>query len=327
MSVGRTGERGAALLSVLLLVAVMAVIAAVMLDRMNLAARLAGNGQAMLQARLYSASAERIATARIGQLVAANKNRTVDPAGMLGRDTPLPLARGTVIARIEDGGNCFNVNSLVAGSAEQLSFRPSAQTQLRALMLSLEIPENEAIPLSDAMVDWIDTDNQPQINGAEDSAYAGVAVPYRTAGRLIVDLSELRAVKGMSPQIFTRLRPWLCALPPAELSPINVNTLRPEQARLIAMLAPQAVPVDRAQQLIMARPPQGVAAVADFLKPMTGGNATLFGPEAIGQLQTRSRWFLVRTQTRVDSLELEEEFLVDTSGTSARVVARSFGEQ
>ncbi len=62
--------------------------------------------------------------------------------------------------------------------------------------------------------------------------------PYRTGNTLFADPGELRAVAGMTPEIYPRLRPWLCALPISDLSPININTLRPEQAPLLAMLAP-----------------------------------------------------------------------------------------
>ncbi len=55
------GEKGAALLTVLLLVAVMAVISATALDRLRLSTRLAVNGAAMAQARAYTLAAEGIA--------------------------------------------------------------------------------------------------------------------------------------------------------------------------------------------------------------------------------------------------------------------------
>ena len=65
----------------------MAVIAALMLDRLNLAARLAANGQAMTQARLYATSAETLAMARIKALVETSQERTVDRTGLLASPT------------------------------------------------------------------------------------------------------------------------------------------------------------------------------------------------------------------------------------------------
>jgi general secretion pathway protein K len=127
-------ERGAALLSVLLLVAVMAVIAAVMLDRLNLATRLAGNGQAMTQARLRhqrgnGGNGPAQGAGRCGRSPHGRPHR------LLGREFPLPLPRGAARVRIDDAGNCFNVNSLVQQGVDgTFTLRPVALTQLRALM-------------------------------------------------------------------------------------------------------------------------------------------------------------------------------------------------
>ncbi|PMZ86328.1 hypothetical protein, partial [Pseudomonas sp. FW305-42] len=54
-------ERGAALLTVLLLVAVIAVLAGVALEKLRLATRLGGNAVALDQARAFSFAAETLA--------------------------------------------------------------------------------------------------------------------------------------------------------------------------------------------------------------------------------------------------------------------------
>jgi general secretion pathway protein K len=319
-------ERGAALLSVLLLVAVMAVIAAVMLDRLNLAARLAGNGQAMTQARLYATSAETLAMARIKAMVDTSQDRTVDRNGLLGREFPLPLARGTVMARVDDAGNCFNLNSLVEADVQgTLRLRLVGLNQMRALMAGLAIPQAEAATISDSIADWIDTDNNPAPNGAEDETYQGSSVPYRTAGRLIGDVSEIRAVRGMTPQFYERLRPWVCALPAAELSPVNVNTLRPDQALLLSMLGPQALPVDRARALLAARPALGWANAEDALRGVAGSGEG--GALPLGQLKVRSRWFLLTQTVTVDSAMVEEQALIDVGDNPPRVAFRTWGDR
>ncbi|QOV93072.1 type II secretion system minor pseudopilin GspK [Novosphingobium sp. ES2-1] len=317
-------ERGAALLSVLLLVAMMAVIAALMLDRLNLATRLAANGQAMTQARLYAASAETLAMARIKALVETSQERTVDRSGLLGRDFPLPLPRGTVMARVDDAGNCFNLNSLVEADVQgALRLRLVGLGQMRALMKGLAIPEAEAAIISDSVADWIDSDNAPAPNGAEDDSYQGRAVPYRTAGRLISDVSEIRAVRGMTPQFYERLRPWLCALPGADLSPINVNTLRPDQALLLTMIAPQAIPAQRARAMLAARPALGWKSPDEALRGVGGEGAAV----PLNQLQVRSRWFLLMQTVTVDSVSVEEQALIDVGVNPPRVAFRSWGDR
>lgn len=317
-------ERGAALLSVLLLVAMMAVIAALMLDRLNLATRLAANGQAMTQARLYATSAETLAMARIKALVETSEERTVDRSGLLGRDFPLPLPRGTVMARVDDAGNCFNLNSLVEADVQgALRLRLVGLGQMRALMKGLAIPEAEAAIISDSVADWIDSDNAPAPNGAEDDSYQGRAVPYRTAGRLISDVSEIRAVRGMTPQFYERLRPWLCALPGADLSPINVNTLRPDQALLLTMIAPQAIPAQRARAMLAVRPALGWKSPDEALRGVGGEGAAV----PLNQLQVRSRWFLLTQTVTVDSVSVEEQALIDVGVNPPRVAFRSWGDR
>lgn len=311
-------ERGAALLSVLLLVAVMAVLAAVMLDRLNLATRLAGNAQAMMRARLAATSAESVALARIKPLVDAQGDRTVDPNGLLGRDVPFSLAGAAITARIDDAGNCFNVNSLVQQDIDgNLTLRIVALDQVRALMAQLGVEQNEAARLSDAMADWIDSDSAPLPNGAEDETYRALSVPYRTANRLVVDLTELRAVRGMTAPLYQRLRPWLCALPMPDLSPIQLNTLRPDQAPLLAMLAPETLAPARARGLIASRPALGWASTADAFRGLGIAPA---------QATVRSRWFLLTQTVRVDSVDLEEQALIDTGVTPARIAFRSWGD-
>jgi len=318
-------ERGAALLSVLLLVAVMAVIAAVMLERLNLATRLAVNSQAMAQARLYALSAENIVASRLGALVAIDRSRTVDPGGMLDRETPLPLSRGSVTVTVTDRGNCFNVNSLVSGDGERTRLNLPALQQLRRLMDSLQVPVQSAIIISDSLADWIDADQDPQVNGAEDSYYQSLPVPYRTPGRRIVDLSELRAVRGMDEPTYQRLRPWLCALPGGERAVINLNTLRPDQARLVTALAPGTLSAAQVHGLLAGRPANGWSTLNQAIAPLARAGAPL-GPAQLRQLGVSSRWFEARLVIRVDSVVLEERALIDAQLEPARVVARSWGE-
>ncbi len=226
--------------------------------------------------------------------------------------------------RVDDAGNCFNLNSLVEAEAQgALKLRVVGLNQLRALMAGLAIPEAEAAVASDAIADWIDSDNVPAPNGAEDETYQGTTIPYRTAGRMIGDVSEIRAVRGMTPQFYERLRPWLCALPGADLSPININTLRPDQALLLTMLSPKTIPIERSRALLARRPALGWASADDALS--SAGGET--GGVPLNQLQVRSRWFAVTQVVTVDSAVVEEQALIDVGSNPPRVVFRSWGDR
>ncbi len=113
MGAERSSERGAALLTVLLLVALIAVLAGTALEKLRLATRLGGNAVAMDQARAYGLAAETLALTKISDLLARDNSRVTLAGGWSGRPMPLPVPGGLATARVVDGGNCFNLNSLV----------------------------------------------------------------------------------------------------------------------------------------------------------------------------------------------------------------------
>jgi general secretion pathway protein K len=73
---------------------------------------------------------------------------------------------------------------------------------------------------TDLLIDWIDSDNSPQTQGAEDSAYLGQNPPYLAANRYLTSISELLALPGFGRENFAKLAPYISALPPG--TPLNV---------------------------------------------------------------------------------------------------------
>ncbi len=324
-TIGRNSERGAALLTVLLLVAVMAVIASMMLNRLSLATSLAANGQSLSQARLYSAAAENLAISQVKRLVDTDPARTTNQTGWVGREFTLPFENGAATGRVTDGGNCFNLNSVVTGVKGAYTARNAGVQQLRTLMIGLDIPAGQADIVADSLTDWIDSDQSAQRAGAEDGYYASLDTPYLTADQLVTDVTELRAVRGVTPEIYAMLRPWICALPVAELSPINVNTLTADQAILLHMLAPEFIDRRRAVDVISARPAEGYSGTVEFWQRMVRDPSAI--PQAVTtQTQVRTRWFLLDMTVRIGDTELIERALIDGSLTPARLVHRQWGE-
>jgi general secretion pathway protein K len=262
-------ETGAALLTVLMLVAVIGVIAAASLERMKIATRQSINMVAIDQARAYGLAAESVALSRIADLVGRDSGKTTLDGDWQGREIPFPIDGGTAKAKLLDGGNCFNLNSVVTGDVSTgLSARPVAIDQFAALMIVLGVRSNDARPIALALADWVDSDSAPLPGGAEDGSYARAKTPYRTANTLMADASEIRVLAGMTPQIYATIRPWVCALPVTDLSPINVNTLLPAQAPLVAMLIPGKLNVQTAKRMIDERPRGGYGSVVNFWSPL-----------------------------------------------------------
>lgn len=319
-------ERGAALLTVLLLVAVMAVIASTALERLALATRMTGNSGAIDQARAYADAGSEIARLRIGDLVAMRPGRTTLQGGWLGTPQALPVPGGMATARVTDGGNCFNLNSVVAGENEaNLTVRPIGVTQFQGLMQVLGIDARAAQQVATSLADWVDTDSVPQPGGAEDEVYVRAPTPYRAANRFMIDPSELRVINGVTPAIYDRVRPWVCALPTTDLSPINVNTLLPDQAPLFAMLLPGQLSIDQARQLLARRPADGYGGTVEFwANPALAGVTPV--AEVASQVRVVTRWFDVAISVDVGGTQLVEKVLIDAQKTPAMLVRRVMGD-
>lgn len=315
-----SSERGAALLTVLLLVALMATISAAALDRIGLATRLAGNVATVAQARNWLGTAELLATTRLENLLAADQSQTTLVGNWHGTEQSLPTPDGALVrARVTDAGNCFNLNGLVQrGAGGRLTERLGGRAQFTGLMGLLGIAPGEADRVASGTVDYLDSDVYPLPAGAEDAGDG--ALP---ANGLMADASELRTVAGVTARHFALLERWLCALPMAEPAPINVNTLAPEQALLLAMLAPDALDVARARAQIAARPAAGFGSVADFWNsPVLRGVDV--PDEVAGQVRVRSQFFLLRASVRSGDLLVEESALIDARKAPARIVRRDW---
>jgi general secretion pathway protein K len=317
-------ERGAALLTVLMLVAIIAVMAGAALEKLRLSTRLAGNAAAGEQVRAYAYAAETMAVTRIGAMLASAPKRVTLAGGWSDKPFGLPLpGGGFATARVRDGGNCLNLNGLVQRTTTGAYVtRGEARPVFVRLMRLLDVPTQVAEQIASGTADWIDTDQDQQAMGAEDGAYLGRDPSYRTAGTLMSDPSELRVVAGMTPDIYATLRPWICTLPIAQPAPINVNTLLPEQAPLLAMLFPDTLSVEAARQMLLRRPPQGYANPGDILQ----GAAVQNAQGAEGQTAVVSKWFTLDIDVTLGTTQLQERALIDATRLPARLVSRQWGE-
>lgn len=327
------GERGAALLSVLLLVAVMAVIAATALDRLTLATRIAGSAATVDQGRAYSFAAEQIALGRVADLVGRDPAKLTLAGDWLGRDFVLPLPGGEGRARLTDANNCFNLNSLVAETLPgRLTQRMGAQRQFAALMTLIGIEDGEAQAIAGATADWIDSDSNEGRLGAEDNVYRAMPGAYLPANRKMAHVSELRAVRGVSAKIYARLEPWVCVLPSTDPVKLNVNTLAAGQAPLVAMLWPGEIDLATARAALAARPAGGYgssvrfweAPAFDRRKPPT---------DVAEQAAVTSRWLMLTTNVTMGDGFLTAVSLIDANGGAPSagmappvIVRRDWGE-
>lgn len=321
-------QRGVALLTVLLLVAVMTLLVVAMLDDIRFGLRRAGNAQTVSQAQWYALGTETLAQVQIRRLTERDGVRTTLAGGWNGRPFLFPIGdgqhpQGMIRARVSDGTACFNLNSVVEGAVEQWRRRTIGVEQYLALLQALAFPRSQAQALVDALVDWIDSDQERSAAGAEDPVYAARTPAYRTAGSLLGEVSELRAIAGYDRDAYARLRPHVCALPVADLSPVNVNTLGAEDAVILSMLTGNAVAPGTARRILAARPADGWQDPAAFWSQPALALAAVPDP-VLQQVALRTRYFELQTEVEYGGAEVVLSALLeqDAVGTVRQVARR-----
>ena len=80
---------------------------------------------------------------------------------------------------------------------------------LRGLLRSQGVPEEEALVLTDAIIDWRDLDNLKRPRGAEEAEYAAAGLSYKPSNAPFQSIEELRLLLGMTPALFARLAPLI----------------------------------------------------------------------------------------------------------------------
>ena len=92
---------------------------------------------------------------------------------------------------------------------------------LQRLLEAVGLSEAEAYSVSVSIADWMDEDEDPHEGGAESRYYQAMKPPYGAKNRVIDTLEELLYVKGMTPELYDRIIPFV-TLESSGL--INLNT-------------------------------------------------------------------------------------------------------
>lgn len=313
-------DAGAALVTVLLLVSVMAAGAAITFDALGYTIKRTTARRMFDQARYFALGGEQLVVAA-AEKINENKVRLVEP-----QTVSYPIEGGRIDGVIEDASNCFNINSLVTGGdAGGYRVNEEMAVQYQRLLTNIGLAERDSRQLAATLIDWLDSDSRPVTLGAEDYDYTNLNPPYRAANTLMADLSELTMVQGYNADVLAVLRPHLCLLDNTRASVFNVNTLQAQDAPLLAALVGEAFDVARAADVIAARPSSGYQAVGDFW--LEQGLRALDPPQGI-RVQTDVKATLLRSRIRVtyhDAVSHVTSLVyVDTSGVG-RLVSHQFG--
>lgn len=128
---------------------------------------------------------------------------------------PIDLGEGTIGIVVEDEERKFNVNRLVLPNGNAPDDQKLAV--FRRLLDILEIDSS----LADAVVDWLDNDDTPRVGSAESAFYLSRPFPYKAKNDFLDTVDELRFVRGVSPEVFGKLRPFVTVYSSGK---VNLNT-------------------------------------------------------------------------------------------------------
>ncbi len=305
-------QRGVALLIALLAVALAVILIASLLDRGELAFARTRNALRGEQAIAYSEGLEAYAAQVLSRDQEENPDLDTFSDSWAVPLPPQEVPGGRISAQMSDLNGCFNLNNLAGNDARVWRKR------MQNLLVALELDPS----LTGAIVDWIDGDgNIDAEGGAEDNAYLAQPIPYRTANRGFAHVSELRLVRGISGEVYARLAPEVCALPPG--TSINLNTastvlLMSLDSRMTAVLA------ERIRQNRQARWTRFQQALDEVAQQ----GVDISPADKLG-LGVTSSYFLARGEITLDGVPFAFSSILErVTGTSRggiHVLARSRG--
>ena len=128
---------------------------------------------------------------------------------------PIELGDGEVRVTIEDEERKIDLNRIMLPNGNAPDERRLAVFQ--RLLDTLGIDR----AVADAVVDWMDNDENPRVGGAESSYYLGLPKPYRAKNDLFDTVGELRLVRGVTAEIFGKLLPFVTV---SSSGLVNINT-------------------------------------------------------------------------------------------------------
>lgn len=226
---------------------------------------------------------------------------------------PLPVDGGHVRGALEDMQGRFNLNNLMTGEG---TVNESSVARFERLLDNVGADQRWAR----IMADWLDTDTVPGFpEGAEDGAYLSQNPPYRSANGPVTTTTELMALPGMTQEEYQRIRPYVAALPVG--TTINICTAT---APVLASLIEGGTDFGDAESLKSNRNDGCFPAMADLQATLDPALYQALQPT----ISETSDWFRAVTAVRIGTSELTLYSLIErNSAGGSRTVLRSTGTE
>jgi len=335
-------NKGVALITVMLVVALAAIIATQMLARLQLQVQRTTNINFNQQAYWYAMGAEAFAKRVLFTAFEDEPEKTHLGQLWAQGETSYPVDFGQITGEISDLQACLNLNALKIHNDESdetanettnetntRSKKLPAREVLERLIVALNI-ENvddfEAEYMADALTDWLDSDGSiTSGGGAEDSDYAAKEFPYLPANNFLASVNELRIVEHFTIPVINALKPFVCIIPNSAMHQININTLSAEQPELLHAILD--IPISDAEQILADRNAEGFAETSEFFDLPVVSKLKLKDDQK-QQFVIDSEYFKLKASTQFNtSFFLLNSIITVDNKNNTTVISRTIGRE
>lgn len=320
-------QKGVALLVVLILLVMMSALAAKISQQFSRNLQKTHYQVSQQQLRWAMLAQEKVIKDRL-QSDASGESHPLDPEGEWHQPLETQGEDYTVVGQVEDAQDCFNVNNLVSRENEPsnqtgtaIPEKPRKQRIVEQILTESGLNPGTAEEVYLQLVDSLDGDDTTVKEAKESDAWASVQPPRLPANQIMRTLDEIRQLPAFPAAAWPRVSKLLCALPDAATK-VDVNTIKPEQAVVLAALFPGKLTADDAVRLIDARPEKGWENVEAFSKVLEQTFPQLKDdvPQVAELISTSSRYFRVNYTGNTDDLTLRAVSQLQVNAEAGEIV-------
>ncbi len=198
-----------------------------------------------------------------------------------------------ISSTIYDMQGRFNLNSMDKGEMQ-------AQFIRLAHLVMPKVSTSQLLEISGTIADWVSAGKQ---SSELSEYYRNLPIPYRPSHRPMASVSEMRLVKGMTPEIYAALLPYVTALPTTAL--LNVQTA---PAPVLASLGP-TLTLENGRAIELSRKQKPFTSTSMFTSlPILANNQV-----KATNITVNSDYFLVETTVTMEKQRLVLYTLLERS--------------
>jgi general secretion pathway protein K len=323
---------GVALITVLLIVALAAVLATQMTARLQLQMQRTNNVTLNQQAYWYAMGAEAFAKRILINVFKDEKDVTHLEQIWAQGETSYPVDFGQITGEIFDMQACFNLNALRPDdkATPTGTQRRPIEDAFQKLIMSLNVEgvsQFDAEYMTDALVDWLDQNSAiASAGGAEDNDYSAKEFPYLPANYYLASITELRLIEHFTVPVINKLKEYACVIPNNNLHKMNINTIRSDQPELLEAFLD--IPLADAENALASREGAGFKTRAEFFNLPDISKHTKITNDQKEQFDVVSHYFKLKSIASFnDSYFALSTLMKVESNNNISVVSRTIGRE